>query len=168
MLNRSLKCPPAFLPILVLACFQTAHCLVTFKNSKLAWIVDDSNCSSSIVADSLNFTLHGAWSVEISQSQSQYDAGVMTLLQPRVTCNFQETSYNSSSAVARWVCPWLNPEREEPVDLYVDVVYELQPEWNFVRIALRVQSSRPYSDVWGQFFVGKVRINQVKDFRSDP
>jgi hypothetical protein len=162
MLNRSLKCH-IFLPILFLAGFQTAQCLVTLKNSKLVWIVDDSNSSSSIVSDSLNFTVQGAWSVEISQTQSQYDAGVMTLLQPRVTCIFQDTSYNSSSAVARWLCPWLTPEREEPVDLYVNVIYELQPEWNFVRMALRVESSRPYSDVWGHFFVGKVRINRERD-----
>jgi hypothetical protein len=167
-MNRSLKCPFVVLSILVFAGFPTAQCLVTLKNSKILWVVDDSNCSSSIVSESLNFTVHGAWSVEISQTQSQYDAGVMTLLQPRVTCIFQETSYNSSTAVARWECPWLTPDREEPVDLYVDVIYELQPEWNFVRMALRVESSRPYSDVWGQFFVGKVRMIQYYDRCSEP
>lgn len=152
--------------ILILS-FQAAQCLLTLQNSKLAWIVDDRNCSSSIVSNYINFTVHGAWSIEISQTQAQHEAGEMTLLQPRLTCQFQDTMYNSSSAVARWVCPWLTPEREEPVDLYVDVIYELQPDWNFVRTALRVQSSRPYSDVWGQFFVGKVFINQLEVF-SEP
>jgi hypothetical protein len=145
------------LPILFLAGLQAACCLVTLKNSKLAWVVDDSNCSSYVISDSLNFTLDGAWSVEISQTQAQHETGDILLLQPRLTCHFQETSYNSSSAVVRWVCPWLTPEREEPVDLYVDAIYELQPDWNFVKMALRIQSSRPYSDLWGRFFVGKVR-----------
>ena len=145
--------------IFTLAGFQTAQSLFTLKNSKLAWVVDDRNCSSYIVSDSINFTVHGAWSVEVSQTQLQYEAGQIALLQPRLNCLFQETTYNSSSVVARWGCPWLTPEREEPVDLYVDVIYELQPDWNFVRTALRVQSSRPYSDMWGQFFVGKVPIS---------
>jgi hypothetical protein len=152
MPNRSLE----LLLILVLATFHIAQCLFTLKNSKLAWVVDDRNCSSYIVSDSINFTVHGGWSVEISQTQQQHDAGEIILLEPHLTCLFQESTYNSSSAAVRWVCPWLTPEREEPVDLYVDTVYDLQPDWGFVRLALRVQSSRPYSDVWGQFFVGKV------------
>ena len=146
----------ALVALQFLFCLNAAQCLVTLENPRVTWIIDDSNCSSSIVTDAINFTVHGAWNVEISQTQAQYDAGVVKLLQPRLSCFFRDTSSNSSLVTAWWSCPWLAPEREEPVYLYVAVIYELQQDWSFVKMSLLIESSRPYSDVWGQFFVGKV------------
>ena len=117
MPRRVMHLPTSLL--LALSCLPAAYCLVTLQNAKLAWVIDDRNCSSRVVTDSLNFTLDGAWSVELSQTQAQHEAGVVTLLQPRVTCSFHDTTSNSSWAVVRWACPWLTPEREEPVDMYL-------------------------------------------------
>jgi hypothetical protein len=125
-----------------LFCLNAARCLVTLQNPQLTWIIDDSNCSSSIVSDAINFTVHGAWSIEIAQTQAQYDAGVIKLLQPRVSCFFLDSSSNSSLVAARWSCPWLAPEREEPVDLYVTVIHELLQDWFRVcKVAPAVASS---------------------------
>ena len=149
-----------------LFCLNAARCLVMLENPQLTWIIDDSNCSSSIVTNAINFTVHGAWNIEISQTQAQYDAGVIKMLQPRVSCFFTDSTSNSSLVSARWSCPWLAPEREEPVDLYVTIVHELQQDWSFVKVFALVESSRPYSDVWGQFFVGKVRHRAHCNCRS--